>query len=343
MHQDAIDLLQQEFGNPEKLIDAYIQKLLALQPVKNKGDIAGLRKLYNTTTTITRSFQTLGIKPNQYGMMLKSVILKVIPFSLRIEFKKQVLFKERVNSNLVVDDHLEDGSESSGMSYEEQIAKVLAFLKVEVDSVEQAQHVYSENDKFKSGFTTGKRYGDKQYQSSSERHFTTAELFSGTQEKCVFCSGNHESANCKSRMTLNERKAILKNKNRCFRCTKANHSSINCRTGNLKCSVCKKRHATSMCDPTYLRRSDKPRTFPINKNKNEEVADQTTMSNSSSLFTNENVNTVYLQTATAIITNCDSNKAKIKLIFDGGSQTTFNKESVSREMNLQVIDTIESL
>lgn len=268
MHQDAIDLLQQEFGNPEKLIDAYIQKLLALQPVKNKGDIAGLRKLYNTTTTITRSFQTLGIKPNQYGMMLKSVILKVIPFSLRIEFKKQVLFKERVNSNLVVDDHLEDGSESSGMSYEEQIAKVLAFLKVEVDSVEQAQHVYSKNDKFKSGFTTGKRYGDKQYQSSSERHFTTAELFSGTQEKCVFCSGNHESANCKSRMTLNERKAILKNKNRCFRCTKANHSSINCRTGNLKCSVCKKRHATSMCDPTYLRRSDKPRTFPINKNKN---------------------------------------------------------------------------
>jgi len=75
-----------------------------------------------------------------------------------------------------------------------------------------------------------------------------------------------------------------------------------------------------LCDP---RRLDEKETLL----KNEEIT----------VFTKENVNTCYLQTATATIRNCDSSEAKLRLIYDDGNQTTFIKDYVAREINLKVI------
>lgn len=315
-YKDAIELLNNEFGNPEKLIDTYVQKLLALQPVKSRSDITSLKKLFNTATTVTRSLQALGISASQYGMMLKSVILKAIPYGLCIEYNKLKIcdFSEDSDAASIT------SSASNKVSYDEQIAKLLNFLKVEIESVEHAQIISRDSENSKRPTNNS-----KVFEKRDKDDFTAAGLLTHTfkDNNCLFCSGNHSTVSCGSNISLERKRDILKSKKLCFRCTKGNHNSRNCRTKNLKCAKCDKRHATSMCDPKYLASQ--------NGSNNDK--------SSSSLFTSQNANNVYLQTATAYIKNAEIAPTLIRLILDSGSQTTFIKETVSRQMNMEVIGT----
>ncbi|KAJ8978638.1 hypothetical protein NQ317_003288 [Molorchus minor] len=64
-YNDAIDMLHNEYGNKDRIVDSYIQQLINLSPVKGKSDVAGLRKLYNITSAVTRSLTALGISTDR--------------------------------------------------------------------------------------------------------------------------------------------------------------------------------------------------------------------------------------------------------------------------------------
>ncbi|KAJ8929080.1 hypothetical protein NQ314_018279 [Rhamnusium bicolor] len=133
-YKDAIEMLQTEYGNKDRIVDSYIQQLINLNAAKGKHDIAGLRKLHNTTSAVTRSLTALGISSDRYGLMVKTILMKSLPFQLKVEFNKL----SEVESD---SDDLGSQEGSSSGKCDKQIESLLKFIKREVDSVESAQAV----------------------------------------------------------------------------------------------------------------------------------------------------------------------------------------------------------
>ncbi|KAH9366304.1 hypothetical protein HPB48_001995 [Haemaphysalis longicornis] len=72
--------------------------------------------------------------------------------------------------------------------------------------------------------------------------------------QCLLCQSKaHDTPDCNAKIDLREKKAILTSKGRCFRCTKRGHLARRCRA-SIECKACKRRHATTMCDPEFLRK-----------------------------------------------------------------------------------------
>lgn len=316
-YNDAIKMLQNEFGNTERVIDSYVKKLMTLPPVRNKNDATALRNLYNTALSITRSLEALGVSANQYGLMIKSIILKNLPYVVRVEYNKA----NYENTDTVCTSSSNLSSETQSESYEKQITKILMFMKREVEALEQAQDVEPKNDTK----IYVKKYPDT-------KQCTAAGLFTSTKELCLFCKSNaHVTANCDSKLDLTEKKDILKKFKRCFRCTKPYHSSRFCRTKHIKCEKCNGRHVTSLCDPEYYTNNKLPKQVNVTQSTNGQLTN---------LFTNNDISNIFLQTACAFVVNKDNfDHPVIRLVLDSGSQVTFIKESISRELDLPVTGT----
>lgn len=137
-YNDAIDMIKNEFGNKERIIDSYIQQLINLNPVKGKHDVTGLRKLYNTTSAVTRSLNALGISSEKYGLMVKTILMKSLPFQLKVEFNKK-----SGNGSDSDDSNCNTKNEDIFVDCKKQIDSLLKFIKREVDSVESAQAITS--------------------------------------------------------------------------------------------------------------------------------------------------------------------------------------------------------
>nr|CAH7762629.1 unnamed protein product [Callosobruchus chinensis] len=279
----------------------------------------------NKPAKITKSLQTLGITAENYGLMVKSIILKSLPFTLRTEFnKRQVDFSGSFDDN----ESVRSDVSSRDISYEQQISQLLNFIRLKVDSVEQAKVLDGDSKNFKVSDASKKR------DDSRNKVCTAAGLFTSVKETCLFCkSQNHNAADCNSDVTLARKRDILKTQKRCFRCTKANHNSRNCKV-RVSCSLCSAKHATSMCDPDY-RKNNKSATPNVTTSTS---ANNTPAQSSSSLLASGQINTVYLQTACSqIITKDAGQKSIIRMVLDGGSQLTFIKECVSRQLNLPIV------
>ena len=65
---------------------------------------------------------------------------------------------------------------------------------------------------------------------------------------CVYCEKpDHKSVDCKTVVSVDERKRVLSNKHLCFNCAGTRHKAADCKCRVL-CQVRQKRHHTSICD-----------------------------------------------------------------------------------------------
>ncbi|KAG5895745.1 hypothetical protein JTB14_029515 [Gonioctena quinquepunctata] len=215
------------------------------------------------------------------------------------------------------------------------INKLMFFLKTEIESIERAKDINLPICASDSKIVDTSKFekGDK------NKHCTAAGLLTGVSNKCSFCnSTTHELQKCDGPQSLQERKIILKKNARCFRCTKANHTSRQCRNNFIKCNKCKGRHATSMCDPNFIKSNNSNNTSsPAQIQLN-----SCNPNSSTSLLTNGGFQNVWLQTACAFISNSDYFRMTdnlIRFVIDGGAQLTFIKEDISRKFNLPIIGT----
>ncbi|XP_071055173.1 uncharacterized protein [Onthophagus taurus] len=277
---NAIELLKAEFGNSQRIVDSY------------ETDINGLRKLFNTASTIIKSLATLGIAPEQYGLLNSDDSVSV------------------------------SGDSTQSADYNKELINLLQFIKIELCSLEQAECVTTEPGKDRNKTDNLKSKQGHRYAKNKD-NYTVAGLLTEVKNVCFFCkSSDHTTPNCNESLTLTQKKDKLKADRRCYRWTKPKHLSKECKT-NIKCRRCLQRHATTVCERrkvSYQRRTD----------------DEDTATNSTSLLTNGQLNKVYLQTACAQIVTKDDN-ATIRLVLDGGSQLTFIRECISRQLRLKVI------
>ncbi|KAF2892050.1 hypothetical protein ILUMI_14123, partial [Ignelater luminosus] len=163
---------------------------------------------------------------------------------------------------------------------------LLKFLRYELEFLEQ---VYKHD-----GLKENNTHDNKQLQ-SGRKGTATSLLTSQNKETCLFCEGFHKTELCDANVLLSKKKEVLKRKARCYRCTKRNHNSRDCRNKSIFCENCKGRHVTTMWDPEWLKRSKSITSNDQSTNVNS-TNEKAVYPSISTLMTNNNTN-VLLQTA----------------------------------------------
>ncbi|XP_054746244.1 uncharacterized protein LOC129250664 [Anastrepha obliqua] len=143
-YSEAIFLLQEEYGNNEKIVEKFFQKLMNIRTVQSTADIYELRQLYNEVTSTMRSLVAFHISSAQYDIMVKSILLTSIPTTLRVQFYRS--FERNAACSKILNSSIDTVKESTSNGTEnDQLNKLLQFLKTEIEALEKAR--MSERDK----------------------------------------------------------------------------------------------------------------------------------------------------------------------------------------------------
>ncbi|GFR15772.1 transposon Ty3-G Gag-Pol polyprotein [Trichonephila clavata] len=306
-YDEAVQLLKNRFANPEILIQAHMNKILSLQPLKNSNDLRSFRKFVDNCNVQLRSLNSLGVSSANYGKILCPMLLKLIPSDLLLDYNKLQ----------------QNGSGSD-------IQQLLLFLTQSLTAREQTYtmnkssfELYDCRQETKSNFSREHRSHKQQNQKS----FHTANELLTTPVKenkdkiklsCIFCeSMTHNSNECKYviNLSLEERKNILLRKGAYFNCLKvAKHLSRNCPMNKTKCEICSGLHHKFFC-------------FKQQKREIESLSTD---------LTNQNTGEVFLQTLTVYIKNGNS-KQLVRAILDTGSQKSYISEYAAKFIGLNSI------
>uniref|UniRef100_A0A131YTD6 Tick transposon n=1 Tax=Rhipicephalus appendiculatus TaxID=34631 RepID=A0A131YTD6_RHIAP len=182
--------------------------------------------------------------------MLCDVLLRALPQDIVVQYHRWCAVQFPPNSR----------SDSTPVGLD----GLLNFLCIELECIEKSDF------KNTRGRVLGTTPMGSQLTSSCHGKHTSSVLHSNSaretkEDNCVFCSSSqHKSESCIAELPLTQKKELLSNDKRCFRCTTKGHRARDCKR-KISCSRCKARHATSMCDPD--RRSQ--RTDYIIKNEEE--------------------------------------------------------------------------
>ncbi|XP_036340031.1 uncharacterized protein LOC118749343 [Rhagoletis pomonella] len=195
-YNDAIALLQEEYGNSEKLVENFLQKLMNLKLVQSSSDVHGLRQLYNQVSAIMRSLTALQIPSSNYEVMVKSVLLKCLSAAMRIQFHRSA-GRGSLSSTLL--NSTADSSQNCGSS-DAELKTLLDFIRVELEALEKwllSKREYNRHeDRERKGGHVKARTATGLFTSSSDK-----------QQQCVFCKkNNHYTKNCKSNLSAEQRK-----------------------------------------------------------------------------------------------------------------------------------------
>ncbi|GFQ80591.1 transposon Ty3-G Gag-Pol polyprotein [Trichonephila clavata] len=306
-YDEAVKLLKNRFANPEILIQAHMNKILSLQPLKNSNDLRSFRKFVDNCNVQLRSLNSLGVSSANYGKILCPMLLKLIPSDLLLDYNKLQ----------------QNGSGSD-------IQQLLSFLTQSLTAREQTYstnkssfELYDCRQETKSNFSREHRSHKQQNQKSF--HTACQLLTTPVKENkdkiklsCIFCeSMTHNSNECKYviNLSLEERKNILLRKGACFNCLKvAKHLSRNCPMNKTKCEICSGLHHKFFC-------------FKQQKREIESLSTD---------LTNQNTGEVFLQTLTVYIENKNS-KQLVRAILDTGSQKSYISEYAAKFIGLKSI------
>ncbi|XP_044760274.1 uncharacterized protein LOC123317730 [Coccinella septempunctata] len=162
--------------------------------------------------------------------------------------------------------------------------------------------------------------------------YTAAALYSASSKDagkvgkkvpyCLFCTKSHWSQYClkAQKLSLNERKNIVKEKKGCFVCLKQYHTCKQCRAF-VRCIVCSRKHYPIMCPDLDVKRGKKD-------NEKKEIE---------SILTSNLSNTVLLQTVLVRI-HFEASEKIVGALLDSGSQRSYILSRSAEELKLRKID-----
>ncbi|KAH7961862.1 hypothetical protein HPB52_012882 [Rhipicephalus sanguineus] len=338
--EDAENEFQQTCEYKDRIVAclARLQRQMTVTSRPTNAEPAGngsasqttLRRLYDTLAAHICGLESLGRKLHTYGAMLLPVVQRAMPRDILLDFGR----KCATDANSTFDDHRSSSTEGPEPTTPEgdrgtvnTFNKLLSFLKVEVESRENLAALQSLDLKQPS-----REIPSQKHKSNSRMHGTTAQSSAMlhqnvTPRDCFFCgTSEHATTNCDVAKALEEKRQLLRSSGRCFRCTRRGHLSSACRV-NVRCAKCQRKHATTMCDPSYPTRP--PDT-------NDAV---TSTQISLEAVTNDGTapkETVLLQTATAQCSG-ESSNAHVRIMFDGGSQRSYITTQTAQKLGCEVV------
>lgn len=303
----AIDLLKKWFGRKDLVINAHMNKLLNMTPVKRATDVSALRKLYDDL-----DLDALGVVADTYGSLLCPILLKMIPEDIALKFTK---------------------SEADNVL---KAKELMDFLKLEVESRERTVNLTQKREgsqnEWRNAGTVEERAPERRMRRTNSGTMAssaaTFHTWSPNDSDCLFCGKpDHRSPDC-TESTVDIRREKLRRLGRCFVCLCPRHIARNCRAHGIECEQCGKRHHKTICNQQSIQTRE-----TTTKTEVDTAQAQCSVSSGDC-----NGKAVLLQTAT-IWVDAPQQSQIAKCLLDGGSQCSFNREDISRALNLRVVGT----
>ncbi len=133
-YKSAIDIVNERFGKTQQVISAHMDNLLKM-PNCTGMDTSQLRSVYDRVSVNVRGLESLGVKAEQYGMLLIPVIMSKLPEDVRMQIARNTS-----NEVWKIDD-------------------LLNLIKHEVEAREVCENVKANDQKTKRGpGDQGRRY-----------------------------------------------------------------------------------------------------------------------------------------------------------------------------------------
>ena len=212
-YSHAMTLLRDRYGQPHKVINAYMRALWELE--KPCEDLISLRTFYDSLESYIRGLKALGKDEVSYGELLVPMVLDKLPSSVR----KQ-LARDHGNNEWTLQD-------------------LKNALKREIEAM-QAGEQTSVNDSMVIGQSTAAFYTNPRNSRQSDFKKTKITM-------CAFCKKtNHKSEDCRIISDPEKRyEAAAKNK-LCFNCLNGHQGgSKQCKSVH-NCKICNQRHHTAL-------------------------------------------------------------------------------------------------
>lgn len=318
----AIDQLKTRFAKDEFLIEVYVRELLGLV-LKQAMDTTGmsLSSLYDKLETQLRALESLGVTKEKYAAMLFPLVESALPNDiLKVweRYRSANKNKTIINSSTGNFNDIINGSDN--------LSLLLDFLRNEVESekrINLAQSSFSKESSENKWTVCTRMNNESKLYTAAALHIAGSKEQTGTIGKkipfCIFCNKSHLSQDClkAQKLSLVERKSIVKDKKGCFICLKQFHNFKQCRAF-LKCIVCSRKHYPIMC-PDLENKKQKD----DNENKNVENS-----------LTSNLKTTVLLQTLLVKI-NFEGREKIVRTLLDSGSQRSYILSKTAQEMKLR--------
>lgn len=306
----AVAALKHRFGRDEMLVELYVRELqkLVINNVSSR-DGQKLSNMFDKLESHLRALESIGVTSANYAAMLYPMVESSIPEEILRAWKRSP--SAIVNWNQV--------EANDNRPQKTKLDLLMDFLRVEVEN-EEAIALARQG----FGTTTSKKKKDKGTKQEDEDVPTAAGLFSGKGSKCVFCEGNHLSADCitAQSMSLSMKKQKLKAKQCCFFCLSPGHHFLKCKL-KVQCPLCKKRHPIILCSE-----------LPDNKI---DGSGKTTSNNEiakTACTAKVQIGDVPLQTLLVRIRGFNKTRV-VRIILDCGNQRSYIRKSTVKALDLK--------
>uniref|UniRef100_A0A1X7V6B0 Uncharacterized protein n=1 Tax=Amphimedon queenslandica TaxID=400682 RepID=A0A1X7V6B0_AMPQE len=185
-YKEAVDILCKRFGDQTQMKARHMDALMSLEPVMSIQNLPSLRRLYDTVETHIRGLKTLGVSPESYRVLLSLVIMKKLLQDLRIVITRKITDNQW------------------------NLDSILEAVLDEIDAREQASISSVNRTKQDRDLPTGTALPTNT-QSDANSH-------SNGSSSCSYCNESHNSTQCQTVSSVEDRKRILRKQGRCFNC-----------------------------------------------------------------------------------------------------------------------------
>ncbi|KAH7947894.1 hypothetical protein HPB52_016545 [Rhipicephalus sanguineus] len=220
----AVKTLKERFGRQELLVNEHIEQLLALSPVRSSKEVEKLRMLHDAVRFHVSALEGLGVPPDQYTVVLNRVLMRCLPEDLAILYRQ----KKKEEST-------QDGDASAQHTTPEarmhKATDILSFLKIQVEVREEGKQAAPSSHPCHSTMVPD----DMNSLTRSVHAIPSASALVATEPlqqrtlSCVLCNSRaHSLTECTAEMSVEEKKARLRNSRCCYRCGTRNHVAQFC-------------------------------------------------------------------------------------------------------------------
>ncbi|XP_051157993.1 uncharacterized protein LOC127279596 [Leptopilina boulardi] len=233
-YDKVISGLKNRFGNDSLQIEVYVRELLQLvlkNSITPAKDIQ-LSTLYDKIESHLRALESLGVTSDKCAAMLFPLVESSLPEELLRAWQRSSAMHASVTQD----------TENAEIHAEDRLTQLIKFLEAEVHNEVRISMAVKGFD-LKSSEQSDNAKNKKSKNRSDDKNIPSATGLLSTKDKiqpCLFCdSTDHQNATCEKakKMTIVQRREIVKCKHACFNCLKFGHGSRQCTT-KLKCEWC---------------------------------------------------------------------------------------------------------
>ena len=313
-YRSAVEILQERFGRPQQIISAHMDELLKIPNCSGTERSTSLRFVYDQISVHVRGLSSLGVASDQYGGLLIPVIMAKLPNEIRVRVAR----------------------ETKGSVW--KIDGILEIIKQEVEAREMSEGVKVQEERSSKQTAFQQPRNPKHSMTSSFLIAKREQMNRTTQTRCVYCNELHYSASCEKVVNPRDRRNILIEAKRCFKCLFPGHQVKDC-TNSRNCRNCGGRHHQSVCFSHFGARESPPVHPPRTRNEPGLINDGESGALGSTVTATSSTKakgSVLLQTATAIATNEDRSKSvPVRILFDNGSQRSYVTNNLKSKLGLK--------